>query len=832
MNIELLLAELRNKNVKLAIKDDKLICILPESGIDDTLLALLKEHKEELKSTIQEKTNFKKYQAIPKSVEMDSYPLSPSQKRLWMLSQFEGGSQAYNMSYAIKLIGELPVVTFEKSFKQLIEHHEVLRTVFKNDLETDEVRQFITPINEIEFRITEIDFSAETDFDQKLELYINDTINEEFNLEKAPLVRASLIKVAENEHIFLFSMHHIISDGLSMELLISEIVQRYDNLLQGKYNSTISPLKFQYKDYAVWLNEEMQKEKYLNAEKYWLNKFKGELPILNLPAFKQRPTIQTFNGNTLEHTFSEDFTTKLKSFSEDNKATLFMTFMAGVKALLYRYSGQDDIIVGIPIAGREHPDLGNQIGLYINTLVIRTQFKEKNTFAELLQIEKDNLIAANEHQMFSFDELVRKLNVKRDLSRSALFDVLVNFQNQSQNSLNIQEEINGLKLERYEYQKKSSQFDISFNFSEYNNQITLNIEYNTDIYDVSWATKIFTHFETLLLQAIAQKEILVEQIDFLTDEEKNQVLDQYNTTKADYPKGKTVIDLFGEQALKTPNNIALRDSFQSYTYVELDRLSGKIAHYIRSLGGEEDKSPIAVLMNRSSGMIAVLLGILKSGRPYIPLDPVFPEERLHYIIKNSEVKIVISADEYSHIGKDVETTIKSEDLFNKIIDCKEAVAAIAVPKDTAYIIYTSGSTGNPKGVEIRHQSLVNFLTSIQQKPGISGEDILFSVTTYSFDISILEFFVPLISGATLYVAEQEILVNPHSIIQKIEEIKPTVLQATPSFYQMLLNADWKGSKALKVLCGGDLLNEELAKKLVAACAEVWNMYGPTETTIW
>ncbi|MBS7256341.1 non-ribosomal peptide synthetase [Flavobacterium branchiicola] len=832
MNIELLLAELRSKNVKLAIKDDKLICILPDAGIDDTLLGLLKEHKEELKRTIQEKTNFKKYQAIPKSVEMGSYPLSPSQKRLWMLSQFEGGSQAYNMSYAIKLIGELPVVTFEKSFKQLIEHHEVLRTVFKNDTETDEVRQFIIPVNEIEFKITQADFSAESDFDQKLGEYINYKINEEFNLEKAPLVRASLIKIADNEHIFLFGMHHIISDGLSMELLISEIVQRYDNLLQGKDNSTIAPLKFQYKDYAVWLNEEMQKEKYLNAEKYWLNKFKGELPILNLPAFKARPAIQTFNGDTLEHTFSEDFANKLKSFSEDNKATLFMTFMAGVKALLYRYSGQDDIIVGIPIAGREHPDLGNQIGLYINTLVIRTQFNDKNTFAELLQIEKDNLIAANEHQMFSFDELVRKLNVKRDLSRSALFDVLVNFQNQSQNSLNIQEEINGLKLEKYEYQKKSSQFDISFNFSEYNNQITLNIEYNTDIYGASWATKIVTHFEALLLQAIANKEKLVEQIDFLTDEEKNQVLVQYNNTKVVYPKDKTVVDLFSKQVLETPNNIALKDSFQSYTYSELDRLSGKIANYLRSLRGEEDKSPIAVLMNRSSGMVAVLLGILKSGRPYITLDPIFPEERLNYIINNSEVKIVISAEEYSHIGKEVETTIKSEDLFAKITDFKETIAAITVPQDTAYIIYTSGSTGNPKGVEIGHQSLVNFLTSIQQKPGIGVNDILFSVTTYSFDISILEFFVPIISGATLYVAEQEILVNPDSIIQKIEEIKPTVLQATPSFYQMLFNADWQGSKALKVLCGGDLLNEELAKKLVAACSEVWNMYGPTETTIW
>ncbi|WP_343618692.1 amino acid adenylation domain-containing protein, partial [Flavobacterium sp.] len=830
MNIELLLAELRNNNVKLAIKEDKLICILPDAGIDQGLLNLLKEHKEEIKKTIEEKTNFKKYQTIEKSPEMEHYPLSPSQKRLWMLSQFEGGSQAYNMSYAIKLKGELPVILFEKSFKELIVHHEVLRTVFKVDNETQEVRQFIVPANEVDFTISQIDFSSESDHNEKLNHFINEKINEEFNLENAPLVRASLIKIAAREHIFLFSMHHIISDGLSMELLISEVVQRYDALLKGQ-NSTIAELKFQYKDYSVWLNAEMQKEKYKNSEKYWLDKLKGELPILNLPSFRQRPALQTFNGDNLSRTFSENFSNKLKVFSEENKATLFMTFMAGVKALLYRYSGQDDITAGIPIAGREHPDLANQIGLYINTLVIRTLFNETNTFAELLQIEKENLIAANEHQMYSFDELVRKINVKRDLSRSALFDVLVNFQNQSQLTLNLQEEISGLTLERYDFQKKSSQFDLSFNFSEYNNLITLNIEFNTDIYDASWIENVFNHFETFLSKAIEAKDTWIEKIDFLSQEEKNQILIAYNETTADYPREKTVVDLFREQAEKAPQNIALRDSITSYSYAELDEISEKIASYIHATAVENNKSPIAVLINRSAGMLAVLLGILKSGRPYIPLDPVFPEERLRYIIQNSGVKNIISQEEYSHIGSET-SVILFEELFEKINDFKEFLPSQALASDTAYIIYTSGSTGNPKGVEISHRALLNFLTSIEQKPGINQSDVLFSVTTYSFDISILEFFVPLISGASLYVAEQQILANPHSVIEKLNEIQPTVIQATPSFYQMLFNADWQGSKILKVLCGGDLLNEELAKKLTETCSQVWNMYGPTETTIW
>ncbi|MFP7658510.1 non-ribosomal peptide synthetase, partial [Chryseobacterium proteolyticum] len=321
--------------------------------------------------------------------------------------------------------------------------------------------------------------------------------------------------------------------------------------------------------------------------------------------------------------------------------------------------------------------------------------------------------------------------------------------------------------------------------------------------------------------------------NYLSEEELKQILIDFNNTDVIYPKEETVVSLFQAQVLKTPDKEAIRDGNRSYSYSELDILSSQIAEYLITVYGDKEPSPIAVLLERSANLVAVLLGILKIGRPYIPLDPTFPKDRLRYIIANSQSKLLFTQknDGLDNLEADV-TVLELENILERINDFQGIVNKVILPEDTAYIIYTSGSTGNPKGVEIGHQSLVNFLTSIQESPGVNINDLFFSVTTYSFDISILEFFVPLISGALLYVADKHVLADPNLIIKKIEEVRPTIIQATPSFYQMLFNADWQGDKRLKILCGGDLLSEALAADLIDKSSEVWNMYGPTETTIW
>jgi amino acid adenylation domain-containing protein len=825
MSIELLLKELLDNNVKLSVKGDKLLCQLPEAGIDDKLLESLKEHKEELKKVILQKINFKKYQAIPKAAGMESYPLTSSQNRLWVLSQFEGGSQAYNMSFVTKLTGELNVTYFEKSFKELIERHEILRTLFRSDDQTQEVRQIIVGLNEIDFTIEQPDFSGHADYHQKVENYLELKNKEAFDLENGPLVRVSLIKTADHEYVFLLSMHHIISDGWSMELMVSEIVQRYNNLLAGIEN-VVPSLPIQYKDYAVWLEAEKQNVKYQESENYWVEKFSGDLIPLTLPSSRPRPAVQTFNGNDVSYTFSEELTTKMKLFSEENGVTLFTTLMAVIKALLHRYSGQDDIIVGTPIAGREHPDLENQIGLYVNTLAIRTQFDKENTFAELLQIEKENLIAANEHQMYSLDELVGKLNVKRDLRRSVLFDVMVVYQNQSLLNLGSKkEDADNLSFEKYDLHKKTSQFDISFNFSESDNQLELNIEYNTDIYDVSLIERIFPHLNNFSAKALTQPEMLIQEIDYLTDAEKQQLLFEFNDTNVDYPKDKTIVDLFEEQVAKTPNNVAVVFENIQLTYKELNEEANQLAYYLRENYEIKPDDLIGIKLERSEKMIVSILAILKSGGAYVPIDPVNPHDRIEYIEKDSNSKLVIDDSE-------LDLFYINQEQYSIVNPPK-----VNAPDDLIYVIYTSGTTGNPKGTLLEHKNVVRLFFTDKPLFDFNEEDVWTMFHSYAFDFSVWEMYGALLFGGKLVVVPKLIAKDTPAFLELLQDQSVTILNQTPSSFYNLINNEREVEKKCNslryVIFGGEALNPVLLSEWHQKYPEtkLINMYGITETTV-
>jgi amino acid adenylation domain-containing protein len=769
------------------------------------------------------------YNSIPKLTEQSSYILSSSQRRLWLLSQFEGGNIAYNMPSVFELEGNLAISSLQVAFQELIEHHESLRTVFK---EVDgEVRQVILKIEEIKFQLQYEDVSNEENSIEKVKSIIQKETAYSFDLSSDSLLRAKLVKIAKDNYVFICVMHHIISDGWSAEVMTNELFTLYDTFADGNGNR-LPLLQIQYKDFAAWQQEQLKNDDVESHKSYWLKQFEGELPVLDLPTFQTRPAIKTYNGKSVKKLYNSSLLKDFNALCQSQGSTLFMGLLATVKVLLYRYTDQKDIVIGSPIAGREHVDLQNQIGFYVNTLALRTQFEGAASFKEVLANVKDVTLGAYEHQIYPFDELVDHLPLKRDMSRNPLFDVMVTFQNTDNLKVTIQK-LGEVSIREYETGENAiSKFDIEFIFEETVEGLNLILVYNTDIYTGEFVTNILSHLEILLQSIVSKPEVAVSSLNYLTEGETNQLLLVFNDTKVDYPRHKTIVDIFEEQVEKAPEKEALKDDFKSFSYFELNKFSNQIAKYLIATCGEEDKSPIGVLLSRSANMIAVLLGILKSGRSYIPLDPTFPKERLNYIVSNSQTKVLISEKDYELEEVDNVTVITLESILDRIDEFSGTFSKTISPKDTAYIIYTSGSTGNPKGVEIGHQALLNFLTSIQQKPGVTSKDTLFSVTTYSFDISILEFFTPLLSGATLYIASQEILSEPHLIIKKIEEIQPTLIQATPSFYQMLFNADWQGNQGLKVLCGGDLLSEALAEKLINHTSEVWNMYGPTETTIW
>jgi fengycin family lipopeptide synthetase D len=447
------------------------------------------------------------YVTIPKTPESDSYPLTPSQNKLWIMNQFDK-TETHRMSTSVKFKGFIDVPKFEEAFRLLIHRHEILRTFFKVN-EQEVIRQYIIPHEQVNFSILKLDYSFLENKENKALDYLKMKDVETFDLEKGPLLHATIIKLEQEFFLFYLSIHHIVGDGWSMKLLTSEAVKIYNSLITNQ-KINLPDLKIQYKDYAVWLNKETQQEKLLLSEQYWLNQFAGELPKLDLPSFKTRPSIITHNGATFNHQFSEEFLEMLKTFSNEQGITLFMTLMAGINILLYAYTNQNDIIIGTNITGRDHPDLENQIGLYMNTLAIRTKFKEGDSFIDFIMKQKEILLNAYEHQIYPFDLLIDKLNLERDLSRSVLFDVFVHLKSQVEMiDVNSEEYLQGVYTESNELELTVSLFDILFEFYETPKKLSLRLIYNTDIYDLYFIERIFNHFENLMTKLINEPKKII-----------------------------------------------------------------------------------------------------------------------------------------------------------------------------------------------------------------------------------------------------------------------------------------------------------------------------------
>ncbi|MBO9583593.1 MAG: amino acid adenylation domain-containing protein, partial [Flavobacterium sp.] len=752
------------------------------------------------------------YALIPVAAAMESYPLTASQNRLWILSQMEGGSLAYNMPAAVNLKGIVDLDKFQQSFKTIIDRHEILRTSFRTS-EEGEIRQYILPSEKVTFAITEEDFRLVDNQQEAVADYLHEKNAEPFNLEQAPLVRASLIKLKENEQVFFLSLHHVVGDGWSIELLISEFVKIYNGLSQGKEIS-LPELKIQYKDYAVWLNGQIQQKEQQTSEQYWLDQFKGDLPVLELPGFKKRPLIQTYNGDKVKHHFSGTFLEKIKAFSQKQDVTLFMIVMAGINALLHRYTGQEDIILGTPIAGREHPDLENQIGLYLNTLAIRTQFKEKGNFLDLVTLQKETLLNAYDHQNYPFDALIGKLNLKRDTSRSALFDVLVILQNQSQlNNLNT-EELVGLEYSNYNFAGKMSQFDLTFTFVE-TNGLELSIEYNTDIYDKFLIERMFVHFENLLNTFLLQPTKAIQEADYLGALEKQQLILEFNDTNVAYSKDETLLDLFEKQVKKTPHQIAVVFEDSELTYKELNENANQLTHYLVENYTIAPDDLIGIKLERSEYILVVILGILKSGAAYVPIDVNYPKERIAYIEKDSNSKIVIDQ-------KVLQTFSKVQKKYSK-----ENLEKINLPEDLAYIIYTSGTTGNPKGVMIEHRNAVELINWSKTEFDSAKFEIMYAVTSYCFDLSVYEFFYALAEGKKI-----RILRNALEIKNYVDKEDKILLNTVPSVVRQLLENKTDLKNVSLINMAGEIVPVDIVKKLQKLPIEIRNLYGPSEDTTY
>ncbi|WP_136668992.1 non-ribosomal peptide synthetase, partial [Flavobacterium sp. H122] len=755
----------------------------------------------------------KNYESIPLAPIQNDYPVTASQYRLWVLSQLGEGSSAYNIASALKLKGELYYDKLELALRILLKKHEILRTAFFTN-ESGEVRQVILPENDILFTVDVKDVSDVNNPENLIEQYLSEQQTLPFDLEKAPLLRMGLLKISKEETILSYCMHHIISDGWSMQLLVSEMIKTYNALVKGE-NIDEKALSIQYKDYAGWLQLKKNENAFQASKEYWLNQFGGTLPIIELPAYKQRPAVKTYNGNNISYAFSPSFSNAVRDYSNKQGTTVFMTLLAGVNALLYRYSHQNDIIIGTPVAGREHPDVEKQLGLFLNTLALRTQIDPDKTFGEFLQLQKQNLITVFQYQDYSFDELIDKLNLKRDLSRSALFDIMVVYQNFDQINLAENNQLEGIEVENLSFENKKAKFDIQFTFYE-QDQLNLNIEYNTDIYNDEFINKIFRHFENVLVQAIKNSETTIGKIDYLTNDEKERLLLEFNDTSEIYPSNKTIIDLVEEQVAKAPDNLAIVYENTALSYNELNERANQLGAWLRDKYQIKPNDLVGIKVTRSEKMIVAMLGVLKSGAAYVPIDLNYPQERIDYIQNDSNAKVILDDNLIETFVKDSSNYFKSNP------------ERLNTSNDLAYIIYTSGTTGNPKGVMVEHKNAVDLIYWSANEFEQSKFDIVYAGTSYCFDLSIYEIFYTLSIGKTIRLLNNNLEIGKYAPGEKDKVLINTV----PSVIGSLLEEkDWLAQVGILNMAG-EALPLSLVEQLPSETIDVYNLYGPSEDTTY
>ncbi len=752
--------------------------------------------------------------------EQDHYELSPTQRRVWLLSQFDDASVAYNNFDVFSISNQLDKEVLLETLHVIVERHETLRTSF--EVVDGLPKQKIWPTNEIALDIQTINLKSEKAVGDFGDIASAEALTP-FKLNAPPLFRVSVIHTSESTYILL-NIHHIISDYWSARIMFKEILKVYQQLLIGG-SANLSPLQIQYKDYTAWLYKQLESDQMIQHEQYWLDKFATPVEDLKLPYDRKRTPLKTFNGSYFQKTLDKDLVPAVIDFAKRSDATPFMVLMATVKALFYRYTGQTDIVVGMPEAGRDHVLLEDQIGFYANTVAIRTSFAEQDSFKQLVGKVKKEIIEGYEHRLYPFDVLITKLNHKRDMSHSPLFDVMI-----IEKRLDEDFSQGDLIYDGLDDIHSVSKFDLSIDFRWNDEVMILGVEYNTDLFDKATIQRFYEHFQKMLKTGVEDHSAGINTIDYLSDVEKSLAIRNGVPRDLTFESLPALIE---KQANNLPDNPALKCGEQVLSYQSLNSRSNQMARYLKERGINKG-DVVAVLLDRDVNMVVSLLALMKLGACFVPLDGSYPEERNEFIIADCKARFLL-LDETKHEAVEAAvTTINVKSLDQQLAAYETGDLKLVLSgDDVLYNIYTSGSTGTPKGIAINHLAVLNQILHFTQELEIGQQQSVFSATTCAFDPFILEFLLPLINGAQLVLADT---VKPDNIIETLElidQVTPSVIQATPSLWNMLIEAGWKGNeKGLTILCGGEPLREKLFNELSMKSKTLLNIYGPSETTIW
>ena len=761
------------------------------------------------------------------SNEVSLFPTSFTQERFWFLDTMVPGNPAYNIAFHVDLSGELDLEVLRRALYAVIIRHESLRTVFEaiDGLPCQVIHEPWEP----ELAFEDLSDLGPAEGMERVKEKLTAAAQEPFDLKTLPLIRFQLFRLEARRHVLTVVVHHIVFDGWSVGVLLKELNEQYQAGVNAADRDAMPELVIQYLDYAVWQKEAVGSDYGQQELKFWQTALKDAPTKLSLTTDFPRPAIQTFQGERHYFKLNRDVSDRLTTLACENGVTLFTSLLSVFQIMIHKYTGKSDFLIGMPIANRQPAEVEELIGCFINMLPFRANISAESSFLDLVKASQENCLRLFANQNMPFDYLVRELRLPRDLSTSPLVQVLFNFQNA------VPERISGgeLEISQEKHFNQTTQYELTVEIWQPKDGIEGYFEYNASLFRPETIARMTEHFITLLERALEQPDKAVTNLSLLTKGEWDQQILCFNETVAPLPAGTGVHNLFEAQALKTPDRVAAVFEDEHLTYWELNARANQLADYlIEKSGGTVGY--IGLCLNRSLEMLTALLAVLKSGAAYIPLDPAYPQERLDYMISHSGLKLLIMDEKTGRAfeQKDVEKILLSETLAELTARSTEDHQQQIDQQQPAYVIYTSGSTGNPKGVVIPHIAAVNFLLSMQKAPGIDESDVLLAVTTLSFDISVLEMFLPLISGATVAIVPQSILVNGFLLAEEIAESGATVMQATPASWRLLIDAGWQGKSDLKILCGGELLPPELAGELLTRGSELWNLYGPTETTVW
>ncbi|HEX5883448.1 MAG TPA: amino acid adenylation domain-containing protein, partial [Pyrinomonadaceae bacterium] len=767
---------------------------------------------------------------IPRREDGGPAPLSFAQQRLWFFDQFEPGSPAYNLVNAVLLQGKLDTVALEKSFSAITRRHEALRTMF--DVREGELVQIIAPPKPLRLQVVDITHLPDAELDAGVQNLIHQQAQASFDLKHGPLLRITLVRLKDNEHILLLAMHHIVSDAWSMDVFIGEVVALYQGYAAGR-EVVLPALPIQYADFAAWQREWLQGDVLEEQFAYWQQQLGGSMPILELPTDRPRPALQTYNGSSFSFTLSLALSQSLKSLCKAEGATLFMTLLAAFKVLLYRYTGQEDLIVGSPIANRHHRELEGLIGFFVNTLAMRTHLSGNPTFRELLKRVRETALGAYAHQDLPFEYLVEQLHPDRDLSHSPLVQVVLVVQNTPERTV----ELPGLVVTPLSYQAETSKFDLTLYVDNPGSELQGTFEYNTDLFDRETIERMAQHLQTLLEGIVVDPSTRISELPLLIEAEKRQLLVEWNDARADYQQHLCAHQLFEAQVERTPDAVAVALKDERLSYRELNARANKLAHHLHSLGVGAGEV-VGIFMERSLEMIAGILGALKAGAACLPLDPSYPQERLGFMLNDAGGPIVLSQRRLSgdlpeNVARLVCLDADWEDIAR---NSDENPQTSVTPESWIYVIYTSGSTGTPKAVCMPHRALVNLVDWHLAAATKSARTLQFA--SLNFDISFEEIFSTLAAGACLFLVRNSVRLDIPALGRFIEENRVERFHLPVVVLQKLAENFCDKPQVLfslrELMVGGEQL--QITPEIIKLFARLkdctlYNHYGPSETHV-